>query len=60
MKKNYLIAINKIKYRKRVEVIAKAERGIIRPVFSHLTNLIFLLTTFAIDLNRFNLNLLKP
>ena len=57
--KNYLIAINKIKYRKRVEVIAKAVSGKIRPVFNHLKNLIFRLITFAIDLNRFNLNLLK-
>ena len=57
--KNYLIAINRTKYRKNVEVIAKAERGKIRPVFSHLRNLIFLLITLAIDLNRSNLNLLK-
>ena len=57
--KNYLIAINKIKYRKRVEVIAKAERGKIRPVFNHLKNLIFLLTTFATALERYNLKLFK-
>ena len=59
IKKNYLIAINKTRYRKRVEVIATAERGKIRPVLSHLKNLVFLLIIFAIDLNRFNLNLLK-
>ena len=59
MKKNYLIAINKTTYRTRVEVIAKAERGIINPVFNHLKNLIFLLITFTINLNGFNLNLLK-
>ena len=58
-KKNYLIAIKRTKYRKSVEVIAKAERGKIKPVFSHLKNLIFLLITFAINLNRFNLKLLK-
>ena len=40
-------------------MIAKAERGKIRPVFSHLKNLIFLLITFVIDLNRFNLKLLE-
>ena len=57
--KNYLIAIKRTKYRKRVEVIAKIERGKIKPVFSHLKNLIFLLITFAINLNRFSLKLLK-
>ena len=60
MKKNYLIAMNKTRYRKRVEVIAKAERGKIRPVLSHLKNLIFLLITFDISLNRSNLKVLKP
>tara|TARA_Y100000994_G_scaffold214288_1_gene190015 strand:- start:168 stop:461 length:294 start_codon:yes stop_codon:yes gene_type:complete len=59
LKKNYLIAINRTKYRKSVEVIAKAERGKIKPVFSHLKNLIFLLITFAINSKRINLNLLK-
>ena len=59
IKKNYFIAINKTRYKKRVEVIATAERGKIRPVFSHLKNLIFLLITLGIDLNRFNLKLLK-
>ena len=57
--KNYLIDIKRTKYRKRVEVIAKAERSKIRPVFSYLKNLIFLLITFAINLNRFDLKLLK-
>ena len=42
------MAINKTKYRNKVEVIAKAERGKIKPVFSHLKNLIFLLITFTI------------
>ena len=56
---NYLIAINKTKYSKMVEEIAKAERGKISPVFSHLKNLIFLLITFAIILKRSNLKLLK-
>ena len=56
---NYLIAIKRTKYKKRVEVIAKAERGKIRPVFSHLKNLIFLLITFAINLKRFTLRVLK-
>ena len=51
--------INRTKYRKRVEVIAKAERGKIRPVFNHLKNLIFLLITFAITLNRSNLKVFK-
>ena len=54
------MAINKTKYRNKVEVIAKAERGKIKPVFSHLKNLIFLLITFTIFFNRTNLNLLKP
>ena len=45
------MAINKTKYRNKVEVIAKAERGKIRPVFSHLKNLIFLLITFTIIKN---------
>ena len=45
------MVINKTKYRNKVEVIAKAERGKIKPVFSHLKNLIFLLITFAISLN---------
>ena len=40
-------------------LIAKAERGKIRPVFSHLKNLIFLLITFAMNLNRFIIKLLK-
>ena len=53
------MAINKTKYRNKVEVIAKAERGKIKPVFSHLKNLIFLLITFTIFFNRTNLNLLK-
>ena len=53
------MAINKTKYRNKVEVIAKAERGKIRPVFSHLKNLIFLLITFDINLRRFTLKLLK-
>ena len=57
--KNYLIDIKRTKYRKRVEVIAKAERGKIGPVFSHLKNLIFLLITFVNDLKGFDLNLLK-
>ena len=57
--KNYLIAIKRTKYRKRVEVIANAVRGKIRPLFSHFKNLIFLLITFVINLNRFNLKLLK-
>ncbi len=56
---NYFIAIKRTKYKKRVEVIAKAERGKIKPVFSHLKNLIFLLTTFAINLKRFTPKLLK-
>ena len=56
---NYLIAIKRTKYKKRVEVIAKAERGKISPVFSHLKNLIFLLITFAINLKRFILKLFK-
>ncbi len=42
------MAINKTKYRNKVEVIANAERGKIKPVFSHLKNLIFLLITFTI------------
>ena len=58
--KNYLTAIIKTKYRKRVEVIAKAERGKIRPVLSHLKNLIFLLITLDISLDRSNLKLLRP
>ncbi len=45
------MVINKTKYRNKVEVIAKAERGKIRPVFSHLKNLIFLLITFTIISN---------
>ena len=44
------MAINKTKYRNKVEVIAKAERGKIKPVFSHLKNLIFLLIIFTIFL----------
>ena len=59
IKKIYFIAMNKTRYRKRVEVIANADRGKIRPVLSHLKNLIFLLIILAIDLNRFSLNLLK-
>ena len=59
IKKNYLIAIKKTKYRTRVEEMAKAESGKIRPVFSHLKNLIFLLITFAISLNTPFLKLLK-
>ena len=51
------MTINKMKYRNKVEVIANAERGKINPVFSHLKNLIFLLITFIIYLNRVNLNL---
>ena len=54
------MAINKTKYRNKVEVIAKAERGKIKPVFSHLKNLIFLLITFTIFFNSTNLNLLMP
>ncbi len=46
-KKNYFMATNKTKYRNKVEVIAKAERGKIKPVFSHLKNLIFLLINFT-------------
>ena len=42
------MAINKTYYRNKVEVIAKAERGKIKPVFNHLKNLIFLLITFTI------------
>ncbi len=42
------MATNKTKYRNNVEVIAKAERGKIKPVFSHLKNLSFLLITFII------------
>ena len=52
-------AINKIKYKNKVEVIANAVRGKIKPVFNHLKNLIFLLITFTINLNRTNLRLLK-
>ncbi len=48
-RENYLIATNKNKYRKSVEVIAKAERGKVSPLFSHLINLIFLLITLAIN-----------
>ena len=44
------MAINKTKYRNKVEVIAKAERGKNKPVFSHLKNLIFLLIIFTIFL----------
>jgi len=57
--KNYFKAINKTKYRNKVEIIAKAERGKTNPVLSHLNNLIFLLTTFAIYLNRININILR-
>ena len=46
--KTYFMKINKTKYRNKVEVIAKAERGNIKPVLSHLKNLIFLLITFTI------------
>ncbi len=53
------MAINKIKYRNKVEVIANAERGNIKPVLSHLRNLIFLLIIFAINLNRHKLKLFK-
>ena len=42
-----------------VEVIAIVKRGKIKPVFNHLKNLIFLLITFTIHLNRTNLRLLK-
>ena len=42
------MAINKTKYRNKVEVIAKAERGNIKPVLSHLKNLIFLLIILTI------------
>ena len=42
------MAINKTKYKNKVEVIAKAERGKIKPVFSPLKNLIFLLITLTI------------
>ena len=48
------MTINKTKYRNKVEVIAKAERGKISPVFSHLKNLIFLLITFTIFLTDLN------
>ena len=58
--KTYFMKINRTKYRNKVEVIAKAERGNIKPVLSHLKNLIFLLITFTIFLKRANLNLLKP
>ena len=51
------MAINKTKYRNKVEVIAKAERGKINPVFSHLKNLIFLLIIFTIF---FKQDLSKP
>jgi len=37
----YLITINKIKYKKRVEVNAIAEKGKIIPELIHLKNLIF-------------------
>ena len=40
--------INKTKYRNKVVVIEKAEGGKIKPLFSHLKNLIFLLITFTI------------
>ena len=48
--KNHFIAINKTKYKNNVEVIAKVDRGKIKPVFNHLKNLIFLLITFTINL----------
>ena len=48
IKKNYFMVSNKTKYRNRVEVTAKADRGKIKPVLSHLKNLIFLLITFTI------------
>ena len=53
------MAINKTKYRSKLELIAKAERGKIKPVFSHLKNLIFLLITLTINLNRSNLKIFK-
>ena len=44
----YLITINKIKYKKRVEVNAIAEKGKIIPELIHLKNLIFLFITLPI------------
>ena len=58
--KNYLIAINKIKYKIKVDIIAAEDKGKIIPVLSHLTNLIFLLITFGINLKGFYLKLLNP
>ena len=46
--KNYLIAINKIKYKIKVDIIAAEDKGKIIPVLSQLKNPIFLLKTLAI------------
>ena len=43
-----MIAINKIKYKIKVDIIAAADKGNIIPVLSQLKNLIFLLETLAI------------
>ena len=45
----YFITMNKIKYKKTVEVIAIAERGTIIPELSHLKNLILLFIILAIQ-----------
>jgi len=42
-----LIAINKIKYKIKVDIIAAADKDNIIPVLSQLKNLIFLLKIFA-------------
>ena len=42
-----------------VEVIAIVKRGKIKPVFSHLKNLIFLLITFIVNLYIASLKLLE-
>ena len=44
----YFIIMNKIKYKKRVEVNAIAERGKIIPELSHLKNLILLFIILGI------------
>ena len=44
----YFMAINKTKYRNKVEATANVDRGKIKPVLSHLKNLIFRLIIFTI------------
>ena len=53
------MATNKKRYRRMLEIMARAERGIIIPVFNHLKNLNFLLITLDIGVQRSKLKLLN-